>query len=56
MEGEMLKENGYSRPQCIETPDGLIIAERDIQRSTPPRDFGSLSNHQALKHVGAHQH
>ena len=35
MEGEMLKENGYSRPQCIETPDGLIIAERDIQRSTP---------------------
>lgn len=35
MEGEMLKENAYSRPQCIETPDGLIIAERNLQRSKP---------------------
>ena len=47
MEGEMLKENGYSRPQCIETPDGLIIAERDIQRSTPANAVRSAKKFRA---------
>jgi len=34
-EGEMLKENGYSHPQCVETPEGLITLERDTRRSKP---------------------
>lgn len=34
-EGEMLKENSYSRPHKVETPDGLIVLERDKTRSTP---------------------
>lgn len=35
MEGEMLKENSYSRPHKVETPDGLITLERDTKRSSP---------------------
>lgn len=34
-EGEMLKENDYSHPQCVETPDGLLTLERDTRRSKP---------------------
>jgi 3'-phosphoadenosine 5'-phosphosulfate sulfotransferase (PAPS reductase)/FAD synthetase len=34
-EGEMLKENSYSRPHHVETPDGLITLERDTQRAKP---------------------
>jgi len=34
-EGEMLKENAYSRPHHIETPDGLITLERDTRRAKP---------------------
>lgn len=34
-EGEMLKENSYSRPHKIETPDGLITLERDMSRAKP---------------------
>jgi len=34
-EGEMLKENGYSRPHKVETPSGLITLERDTSRSSP---------------------
>ncbi|MGR6425698.1 phosphoadenosine phosphosulfate reductase domain-containing protein [Aeromonas veronii] len=34
-EGEMLKENGYSRPHKVETPSGLLTLERDTSRSAP---------------------
>lgn len=34
-EGEMLKENSYSRPHRIETPDGLLTLERDKRRAKP---------------------
>lgn len=34
-EGEMLKENSFSRPHHVETPDGKIILERDTQRTQP---------------------
>lgn len=32
-EGEMLKENSYSRPHRVETPEGLLILERDTKRA-----------------------
>lgn len=34
-EGELLKENSYSRPHKIETPEGLMTLERDTNRSAP---------------------
>lgn len=34
-EGEMLKENNYSRPHKIETPVGLITLQRDTKRAKP---------------------
>lgn len=34
-EAEMLKENSYSRPHKIETPEGLITLERDTNRAKP---------------------
>lgn len=34
-EGEMLKDNAYSRPHHIETPDGLLVLERVVSRSKP---------------------
>ena len=34
-EGEMLKQNAYSRPHKVETPNGLITLERDTSRSAP---------------------
>lgn len=34
-EGEMLKKNSFSRPHHVETPDGLIILERDTTRAKP---------------------
>lgn len=34
-EGEMLKENTYGRPHYIETPDGLVVLERDTSRAKP---------------------
>src|SRR5690554_3708573 len=34
-EGEMLKENAYSRSHHIETPNGLLILDRDTQRAKP---------------------
>lgn len=34
-EGEMLKENSYSRPHKVETPDGLLTLERDTTRGAP---------------------
>lgn len=35
LEGEMLKENSYSHPHHIETPDGLMVLERDKKRAKP---------------------
>ncbi len=35
MEGEMLKENGYSHPHRIETPDGVVTLERKNTCSKP---------------------
>lgn len=42
---EMLKENAYSKPHKIETPDGLLTLERDTARSKPGtrRKFPQLS-------------
>ncbi|CAM5563918.1 phosphoadenosine phosphosulfate reductase domain-containing protein [Eoetvoesiella caeni] len=34
-EGEMLKQDSYSQPQIIETPDGRLTLERDTRRATP---------------------
>lgn len=34
-EGEMLKQDSYSRPHKIETPGGLIVLERDTRRASP---------------------
>lgn len=34
-EQEMLKENSYSRPHKVETPEGLLTLERDAKRSKP---------------------
>jgi 3'-phosphoadenosine 5'-phosphosulfate sulfotransferase (PAPS reductase)/FAD synthetase len=34
-EGEMLKDNSYGRPHHIETPDGLMVLERDTKRAKP---------------------
>jgi 3'-phosphoadenosine 5'-phosphosulfate sulfotransferase (PAPS reductase)/FAD synthetase len=34
-EGEMLKDNAYSHPHHVETPDGIIVLERDTRRSLP---------------------
>lgn len=34
-EGELLKDNAYSRPHHIETPDGLMVLERDKKRAKP---------------------
>lgn len=33
--GEMMKNNSYSRPHFVETPEGLIKLERDLKRSKP---------------------
>ena len=33
-EGEMLKQDAFSKPHKIETPDGLITLERDTARAT----------------------
>lgn len=35
IEGEMLKENSYSKPHRIQTPNGLITLERDTTRAKP---------------------
>ena len=35
LEGELCKENAYSKPHHIETPDGLVILPRDERRSSP---------------------
>lgn len=34
-EGEMLKDNSYGHPHHVETPDGVIILDRDLRRSKP---------------------
>lgn len=34
-EGEMLKDQAYGRPHHVETPDGLMILERDTVRAKP---------------------
>lgn len=34
-EGEMLKNNTYGRPHYVETPEGLIVLERDTKRAKP---------------------
>lgn len=34
-EGEMLKENSFSRPHKVETPEGLLTLERDTKRGAP---------------------
>lgn len=34
-EGEMLKQNSYSRPHKVETPEGLLTLERDTTRAQP---------------------
>jgi 3'-phosphoadenosine 5'-phosphosulfate sulfotransferase (PAPS reductase)/FAD synthetase len=49
LEAEMLKQNAYSRPHKVETPDGLITLARDHRRSQPgtrmrfPQQSASLS-------------
>lgn len=35
MEGEMLKDNDYSRPHHVETPEGLVTLGRDTRRAKP---------------------
>lgn len=35
IEGEMLKEDSYSHPHKVETPDGLLTLLRDIKRGKP---------------------
>lgn len=35
LEGEMLKENSFSKPHKIETPEGLMTLERDPNRAKP---------------------
>ncbi|CAM3838109.1 phosphoadenosine phosphosulfate reductase family protein [Vreelandella rituensis] len=35
LEGEMLKQNDYSQPHKVETPEGLITLERDTSRTKP---------------------
>lgn len=35
IEGEMLKDNSYSHPHHVETPDGLIVLERNTRRAQP---------------------
>lgn len=35
IEGEMLKENSYSQPHIVETPNGIITLERDKSRTSP---------------------
>lgn len=44
-EAEMLKENSFSRPHRIETPDGLLTLERDTARAAPAtrRKFPQVS-------------
>lgn len=48
-EGELLKNNSYSRPHFVETPSGLVKLERDVLRSAPgtrmrfPQQSASLS-------------
>lgn len=34
-EGEMCKENAIGRPHHVETPDGVIVLERDAKRAKP---------------------
>ncbi|MEQ9971356.1 phosphohydrolase [Pectobacterium carotovorum] len=34
-EGEMLKDNGYSLPHHIQTPEGLLVLPRDTMRAKP---------------------
>lgn len=34
-EGELLKENSFSHPHHIETPNGLMVLERDSARTSP---------------------
>lgn len=49
IEGEMLKQNAYSQPHVIQTPDGVLTLERDKTRSAPgtrrrfPQQSASLS-------------
>lgn len=33
-EGELLKDNAYSRPHHVETPEGLLVLPRDHQRAS----------------------
>lgn len=35
IEGEMLKQNAYSQPHIVETPNGTITLERDTARTQP---------------------
>ena len=44
-EGELLKEDGYSQPHKVETPEGLITLLRDTKRAKPGtrRRFPQLS-------------
>lgn len=44
-EGELLKENAFSRPHMVETPDGLLKLARDETRGKPGtrRKFPQLS-------------
>ena len=50
LEGELCKENAYSKPHHIETPDGLMILPRDERRSSPgtrlrfPQQSASLAS------------
>lgn len=34
-EGELLKDNAYSRPHHVETHEGLLVLPRDHQRASP---------------------
>lgn len=35
LEGELLKENAYSHPHMVETPEGLLELSRDTSRAKP---------------------
>lgn len=55
LEGELCKENAYSKPHHIETPDGLMICRAMSAGRALARDCGFLSSQPHWPQGGAHQ-
>lgn len=55
-EGEMLKQNAYSRPHKVETPNGLITLERDTSRVPQPPACDFRNNQPVSKQDGVALH